>query len=114
MNPKPFSSLRCGLVRLALAPLLALSLVAASVATVSADSQNSAAVPQKKVKYVKKYVMIVGSNIPVPVWVAAGPQPKTSVPIRTYTADELRKMGAATPAQGLANDPSITISGLGR
>jgi hypothetical protein len=107
MNPKPFLSLRCGFLRLALVPIIAL---AASIATVSADAQNFATPQQKKVKYVKKYVIVVGSNIPVPVWEAQGPQPKTSVPIRTYTAEELMKMGAATPAQGLANDPSITIN----
>jgi hypothetical protein len=108
MNPKPFISLGCGFLRLALVLILA---AAASVATVSADSQNSATLKRNGVKYVKKYVIVVGSYIPVPVWEAEGPQPKTSVPIRTYTAEELMKMGAATPAQGLANDPSITISG---
>ncbi len=105
MNPKlMFRSSRLFL-RLALVQIVALSVVAASVATVSADPQRSS-VPTAK----KKYVIVVGSNIPVPVREAKGPQPKTSVPIRTYTAEELRKMGAATPAQGLANDPSITIS----
>jgi hypothetical protein len=103
MNPKLMLSLKCYVLRLTLTPIVALSLVVASVATVSADPQPP--------KHKKKYVMVVGSNIPVPVREAAGPQPKTSVPIRTYTAEELRKMGAATPAQGLANDPSITIRG---
>jgi len=105
MNLRPFLSLGCCSLRLALIPVVALSLVAASVATVSAEPQRYSTPKQKKIKY----VMVVGSNIPVPVREAEGPQPKTSVPIRTYTAEELRKMGAATPAQGLANDPSITI-----
>jgi hypothetical protein len=96
------------IISLALVSIVAL---AASVATVSADPQGSATLKRNGVKYVKKYVIVVGSNIPVPVWEAEGPQPKTSVPIRTYSADELMKMGAATPAQGLANDPSITIGG---
>jgi hypothetical protein len=114
MNLKSLISSTCCFLRLALAPIVALSLVVANVATVNADPHSSATSKQKKVQYVKKYVMVVGSNIPVPVWEAEGPQPKTSVPIRTYTAEELMKMGAATPAQGLANDPSITIRGLGR
>jgi hypothetical protein len=59
----------------------------------------------------KKYVMITGSNIPVPVSVAKGPLPKTTVPIRSYSEDEFRKTGAQTPAQILANDPSIMING---
>jgi hypothetical protein len=89
---------------LALTPIVALSLVVASVATVSADPQPT--------RLKKKYVIITGSNIPVPVWVAEGPLPKTSVPIRSYSEDEIRKIpGATTPAQVLANDPSITISG---
>jgi hypothetical protein len=89
---------------LALAPIVALSLVVASVATVSADPQPT--------RLKKKYAIITGSNIPVPVWVAEGPLPKTSVPIRSYSEDEIRKIpGATTPAQVLANDPSITISG---
>jgi hypothetical protein len=111
MNPKLIFRSSGPFLRLFFTAIAALSFLAASVATVNADSQNSAPIKHKKVKYVKKYVMIVGSNIPVPVWEAEGPQPKTSVPIRTYTAEEMRKMGAATPAQGLANDPSITIRG---
>jgi hypothetical protein len=97
---------------LALTPIVALSLVVASVATVNADPQNSATSRQNKVKYVKKYVIITGSNIPVPVWVAEGPLPKTTLPIRSYSEDEFTKIpGATTPTQVLANDPSITISG---
>jgi len=97
------------IISLALVSVVAL---AASVATVSADPQNSATPRQGKVKYVKKYVKITGSNIPVPVWVAEGPLPKTTLPIRSYSEDEIRKTpGAFTPAQVLANDPSITISG---
>lgn len=85
---------------------------AASVTTVSADPQNSATPKQGKVKYVKAHVMVTGSNIPVPVWVAEGPLPKTTYPIRSYLSDETSKIpGATTPAQVLANDPSITISG---
>jgi hypothetical protein len=100
MNLKPF---------MALIPIIAL---AASVATVNADPQNSTTPRQNKVKYTKKYVRIVGSNIPVPVWVAEGPLPKTTYPVRSYSEDEFRKIpGAITPAQVLANDPSITISG---
>ena len=100
------------IISLALTPIVALSLVAASVATVSADTQNSATLKQRKVKYVKAYVKVVGSNIPVPVWVAEGPLPKTTYPIRSYSEDEFRKIpGATTPAQVLANDPSIMISG---
>jgi hypothetical protein len=100
------------IISLALTPIVALSLVAASVATVSADPQNSATLQQGRVKYVKKYVKITGSNIPVPVWVAEGPLPKTTLPIRSYSEDEIRKTpGAFTPAHVLANDPSITISG---
>jgi hypothetical protein len=100
MNLKPF---------MALIPIIAL---AASVATVNADPQNSTTPRQNKVKYTKKYVRIVGSNIPVPVWVAEGPLPKTTYPVRSYSEDEFRKIpGATTPAQVLANDPSITISG---
>lgn len=100
------------IISLALTPIVALSLVAASVATVSADTQSSATLKQKKVKYVRTYVKITGSNIPVPVWVAEGPLPQTTVPIRSYSEDEIRKTpGAQTPAQVLANDPSITISG---
>jgi hypothetical protein len=107
MNLKPFISVSCWVLRLTLVPIIAL---AASVATVSADPQSSATLKQKKVKYVKKYVRIVGSNIPVPVWEAEGPLPKTSFPIRSYSEDEIRKIpGAITPAQVLANDPSITI-----
>jgi hypothetical protein len=57
-------------------------------------------------------VKIVGSNIPVPVWVAEAPLPKTTYPVRSYTYEEISKIpGAFTPAQVLANDPSITISG---
>jgi hypothetical protein len=97
------------IISLALVSIVAL---AASVATVSADTENSAMPKQKKIPYVKKYVKITGSNIPVPVWVAAGPLPQTTVPIRSYSEDEIRKIpGAQTPAQVLANDPSITISG---
>jgi hypothetical protein len=93
---------------LALVPIIAL----AAIATVSADSQSSATLTRGGVKYVKKYVRIVGSNIPVPVWVAEGPLPKTTYPVRSYSEDEFRKIpGATTPAQVLANDPSITISG---
>jgi hypothetical protein len=91
---------------LALVPIIAL----AAVATVSADPQNS----PTRVKYTKKYVKIVGSNIPVPVWVAEGPLPKTTYPVRSYSYDEITKIpGAYTPAQVLANDPSITIRGVG-
>ena len=97
------------IISLALVSVVAL---AASVATVSADPQNSATPKQGKVKYVKKYVKITGSNIPVSVWVAEGPLPKTTLPIRSYSEDEFRKIpGATTPAQVLANDPSITING---
>jgi hypothetical protein len=97
------------IISLALVSIVAL---AASVATVSADPQGSATLKRNGVKYVKKYVIVVGSNIPVPVWEAEGPQPKTSVPIRTYSADEISKIpGATTPAQVLANDPSIMIRG---
>jgi hypothetical protein len=111
MNLKSFIAVSCCLLRLALVPIVALSLVAASVATVSADSQNSATLKPTKVKYVKKYVRIVGSNIPVPVWVAEPPLPQTTYPVRSYSEDEFRKIpGATTPAQVLANDPSITIS----
>jgi hypothetical protein len=100
MNLKPFMA------------LIAIAALAASVATVSADPQNSTTPGQNKVKYTKKYVRIVGSNIPVPVWVAEGPLPKTTYPVRSYSEDEFRKIpGATTPAQVLANDPSITISG---
>ena len=60
----------------------------------------------------KKYVMITGSNIPVPVNIAKGPLPKTTVPIRSYSEDEFRNIpGATTPGQVLANDPSIMIHG---
>jgi hypothetical protein len=112
MNPRPFISVSCRFLRLAIVPIVALSLVAASVATASADSQSSATPTQGKVKYTKKYVKIVGSNIPVPVWVAEGPLPKTTYPVRSYSEDEFRKIpGATTPAQVLANDPSIMISG---
>jgi hypothetical protein len=97
------------IISLALVSVVAL---AASVATVSADSQSSATPKQGKVKYVKKYVKITGSTIPVPVWIAEGPLPKTTLPIRSYSEDEIRKTpGAFTPAQVLANDPSIMISG---
>ena len=112
MNLKSFIAVSCCLLRLALVPIVALSLVAASVATASADSQSSATRTQGGVKYVKKYVKIVGSNIPVPVWIAEGPLPKTTYPVRSYSEDEFRKIpGAFTPAQVLANDPSVTISG---
>ena len=112
MNLKSFTAVSCCLLRLALVPIVALSLAAASVATASADSQSSATVKHGKVKYTKKYVKIVGSNIPVPVWVAEGPLPKTTYPVRSYSEDEFRKIpGATTPAQVLANDPSITITG---
>jgi hypothetical protein len=109
MNLKHFISISCYFLRLALVPIIAL---AVSVATVNADPQNSTTPRQNKVKYTKKYVRIVGSNIPVPVWVAEGPLPKTTYPVRSYSEDEFRKIpGATTPAQVLANDPSITISG---
>jgi hypothetical protein len=112
MNLKSFIAVSCCLLRLALVPIVALSFVAASVATASADSQSSATRTQGGVKYVRKYVKIVGSNIPVPVWVAEGPLPKTTYPVRSYSEDEFRKIpGATTPAQVLANDPSITIIG---
>jgi hypothetical protein len=112
MNLKSFTAVSCCLLRLALVPIVALSLAAASVATVSADPQNSTTPRQTKVKYVKKYVRIVGSNIPVPVWIAEGPLPKTTYPVRSYSEDEFRSIpGATTPAQVLANDPSITIIG---
>jgi hypothetical protein len=100
------------IISLALTPIVALSLVAASVATVSADTQNFATLKRNGVKYVRAYVKITGSNIPVPVWVAEGPLPKTTYPIRSYSSDEISKIpGATTPAQVLANDPSIMISG---
>jgi hypothetical protein len=112
MNLKSFIAVSCSLLRLALVPIVALSLVAASVATASADSQSSETRYRGGVKYVKKHVKIVGSNIPVPVWVAEGPLPKTTYPVRSYSEDEFRKIpGAFTPAQVLANDPSITITG---
>jgi hypothetical protein len=99
MNLKSFIAVSCSLLRLVLVPIIAL----AAVATVSADPQ--------RITYTKKYVRIVGSNIPVPVWVAEGPLPKTTYPVRSYSEDEFRKIpGATTPAQVLANDPSITIS----
>ena len=105
MNPK----LILYVLRLTLTPILALSLVAASVATVSGDPYRP---KHKKVTYVRKYVRVVGSNIPVPVWVAAGPLPKTTYPVRSYSYDEISKIpGAYTPAQVLANDESITITG---
>ena len=91
--------------------LVSIVVLVASVATVSAGPPNSATPKQGKVKYVKKYVQITGSNIHVPVWVAEGPLPKTTYPIRSYSSDEISKIpGATTPAQVLANDPSITIS----
>ena len=100
MNPKSFISISCRFLGLALVPIIAL----AAVATVNADPT--------RVTYTKKYVMIVGSNIPVPVWVAEPPLPKTTYPVRSYSEDEFRKIpGATTPAQVLANDPSITIIG---
>ena len=109
MNLKHFISVSSCYLRLALVAAIAL---AASVATVSADPQSPGTPTQKKVVYVKKYVKIVGSNIPVPVWVAAGPLPQTTYPIRSYSEDEFRKIpGATTPARVLANDPSITITG---
>ena len=112
MNLKSFIAVSCSFLRLALVPIVALSLVAASLATASADSQSSATYHPRKVKYTKKYVKIVGSNIPVPVWVAEGPLPKTTYPVRSYSEDEFSKIpGAFTPAQVLANDPSITIIG---
>lgn len=108
MNLKHFISVSSYYLRLALVSIVAL---ATSVATLSADPQSSATLKQRKVKYVKKYVKVVGSNIPVPVWVAAGPLPHTTFPIRSYSYDEITKIpGAQTPAQVLANDPSITIS----
>src|SRR6266550_1446617 len=107
MNLKSFISVSCRFLRLAIVPIVALSLVAASITTVNADPQNSTTPRQNKVKYVKKYVKIVGSNIPVPVWVAEGPLPKTTYPVRSYSYDEIIKIpGAYTPAQVLANDPS--------
>ena len=112
MNLKSFAAVSCCLLRLALVPIVALSLVAASAATASADSQSSATRTQGGVKYVRKYVIIVGSNIPVPMWVAEGPLPKTTYPVRSYSEHEFRRIpGAFTPAQVLANDPSVTISG---
>jgi hypothetical protein len=100
MDLKPFISLSCRFLCLALVPIIAL----AAVATASADPQ--------RITYTKKYVRIVGSNIPVPVWVAEGPLPKTTYPVRSYDYNEISKIpGAYTPAQVLANDPSITISG---
>ena len=100
------------IISLALTPIVALSLVAASVATVSADTQNFATLKRNGVKYVRAYVKITGSNIPVPVWVAEGPLPKTTYPVRSYSEDEFRKIpGATTTAQVLANDPNITITG---
>ena len=108
MNLKPFISVSCRFLCLALVSIIAL----AAVATASADSQSSATPTQGKVKYTKKYVKVVGSNIPVPVWVAEGPLPKTTYPVRSYDYNEISKIpGAYTPAQVLANDPSITISG---
>jgi hypothetical protein len=108
MNPKPFISPTWQFLRWALVAIVAL---AGSMATVNADSQNSATLTRGGVTYVKKYVRVVGSNIPVPVWVAEGPLPKTTYPVRSYSEDEFRKIpGAFTPAQVLANDPSITIS----
>ena len=104
MNPKSFISLSCRFLGLALVPIIAL----AAVATVNADPQNATT----RVTYTKKYVRIVGSNIPVPVWVAEPPLPKTTYPVRSYSYDEIRKIpGVYTPAQVLANDPSITITG---
>ena len=100
MNLKPFISVSSCFLRLALVPIIAL----AAVATASADPQ--------RITYTKKYVKIVGSNIPVPVWVAEGPLPKTTYPVRSYDYNEITKIpGAYTPAQVLANDPSIMISG---
>jgi hypothetical protein len=97
------------IISLALVSIVAL---AASVATVSADPQSSATLKRNGVKYVRAYVKVTGSNIPVPVWVAEGPLPKTTYPIRSYSSDEISKIpGATTPAQVLANDPSIMISG---
>lgn len=103
MNLRPFISVSSRFLRLALVPIMAL----AAIATVSADPQNS----PTRVKYIKKYVRIVGSNIPVPVWVAEGPLPKTTYPVRSYSEDEFRNIpGATTPAQVLANDPSVFIT----
>jgi hypothetical protein len=101
MNSKAFISFSSRFLRFALVSIIAL----AAIATVSADPQPA------RVKYVKKYVKIVGSNIPVPVWVAEGPLPKTTYPVRSYSEDEFRKIpGATTPAQVLANDPSVFIN----
>lgn len=100
MKPKSFISISCRFLGLVLVSIIAL----AAVATVNADPT--------RVTYTKKYVRIVGSNIPVPVWVAEPPLPKTTYPVRSYSEDEFRKIpGATTPAQVLANDPSITIIG---
>ena len=97
------------IISLALVSIVALG---ASVATVSADPQSSATLTRNGVKYVRAYVRVTGSNIPVPVWVAEGPLPKTTYPLRNYSSDEISKIpGATTPAQVLANDPSIRISG---
>jgi hypothetical protein len=97
------------MISLALVSIVAL---AASIATVSADPQGSATLTRNGVKYVRAYVRVTGSNIPVPVWVAEGPLPKTTYPLRSYSSDEISKIpGATTPAQVLANDPSIMISG---
>ena len=53
------------IISLALTPIVALTLVATSVATREVPRFPSSATPkQGKVKYVKKYVMITGSNIP--------------------------------------------------
>lgn len=93
-------------------PLVSIVALGASVATVSADPQSSATLTRNGVKYVRAYVRVTGSNIPVPVWVAEGPLPKTTYPLRSYSSDEISKIpGATTPAQVLANDPSIMISG---
>jgi hypothetical protein len=111
MNPKPFISATSQFLRLAVVAIVAL---AASIAIVNADPQNSTTPRQYKVKYAKKYVRIVGSNIPVPVWIAEGPLPQTTYPVRSYSYDEITKIpGVYTPAQVLANDPSITIRGVG-
>jgi hypothetical protein len=109
MNTKTIFPGTYSVLRFVLTAIITLGVVAGGVATASADAPAKHT-KKEKVRFVKKYVRVTGSNIPVPVWVAEGPLPQTTFPIRSYTADEMRKMGAQTPAQGLANDPSVFIN----
>ena len=86
------------------------SLVGSGIAT--ADPSAKAVDGKKKEDVHEKLVFVTGSRIPQRIVVKAIGTNTTS-PIRIYNREELDKIGAFTTPAVLAQDPSVTIIGMG-